>query len=71
MDTHAPVTESKSTEEEATGKSGRPLPIILPSAANLIQLQKQLKGVAKQSFEFRIAMNGTRVVIKDMWTTRQ
>jgi hypothetical protein len=38
----------------------------LTSAANLIQLQKQLKGVAKQSFEFRNTKNGTRVVIKDM-----
>jgi hypothetical protein len=66
MDTDAPVTESKSTEAEATGKSGRPPPIILTSAANLIQLQKQLKSVAKQSFEFRNAKNGTRVVTKDM-----
>jgi hypothetical protein len=38
----------------------------LTSAANLIQLQKQLKGVAKQSFEFRNTRNGTRVVTKDM-----
>jgi hypothetical protein len=36
------------------------------SAANLIQLQKQLKGVAKQNFEFRSTRNGTRVVTKDM-----
>jgi hypothetical protein len=32
----------------------------------LIQLQKQLKGVAKQNFEFRNTRNGTRVVTKDM-----
>jgi hypothetical protein len=36
------------------------------SAANLIQLQKQLKGVVRQSFEFRKTKNGTRVVTKDM-----
>jgi hypothetical protein len=66
MDTDAPVKESSSTETEATGKSGRPPPIILMSAANLIQLQKQLKGVAKQSFEFRNTRNRTRVVTKDM-----
>jgi hypothetical protein len=59
LDTDAPVTESKSTEAVATEKSGRPPPIILTSAANLIQLQKQLKGVAKQSFEFRNTKNGT------------
>jgi hypothetical protein len=66
MDTDVPVTESKSTEAEATGKSGRPPPIILTSATNLIQLQKQLKGMAKQSSEFRNTRNGTRVVTKDM-----
>jgi hypothetical protein len=66
MDTDAPVTESNSTETAATGKSGRPPPIILTSAANLIQLQNQLKGVAQQSFEFCNTTNGTSVVIKDM-----
>jgi hypothetical protein len=50
MDTDAPGTQSKSTEAEATGKSDRPPPIVLTSAANLIQPQKQLRGVAKQSF---------------------
>jgi hypothetical protein len=65
-DNDAPVTESKSTEAEATGKSGRPPQIILMSAANLIQLQKQLKGVAKRSFEFHNTKNRTRVVTKDM-----
>jgi hypothetical protein len=39
---------------------------VLTSAANLIQLQKQIKGVAKQHFEFRNTRNGTRVVTKDM-----
>jgi hypothetical protein len=65
MNTDAPVTESKSTEAEATGKSGRPPPIILTPAANLMHLQ-ELKGVAKQSFEFRSTKNGTRVVTKNM-----
>jgi hypothetical protein len=46
-------------------RPGRP-PIVLTSAANLIQLQKQLKGVARQSFEFRNTRNGTRVVTKGM-----
>jgi hypothetical protein len=36
------------------------------SAANLIQLQKILKGVARQNFELRNTRSGTRVVTKDM-----
>jgi hypothetical protein len=38
--------------EQYQKKPGRPPPIALPSAANLIQVQKQIKGMAKQSFEF-------------------
>jgi hypothetical protein len=38
----------------------------LTPAANINQLQKQLKGVAKQSFEFRNNKIGTRVDHKDM-----
>jgi hypothetical protein len=36
------------------------------SATNLIQLQKRLKVVAKQMFEFHSTRNGTRVLTKDM-----
>jgi hypothetical protein len=36
------------------------------TAANLIQLQKQLKGEAKQNFEFSNTMNRTRAVTKVM-----
>jgi hypothetical protein len=32
----------------------------------LIQLQKQIKTVAKQSFELRTTRNGTRVTTRDM-----
>jgi hypothetical protein len=39
---------------------------VLTSETNLIQLQKQLKGVAKQIFEFHSIRNGTRVIPKDM-----
>jgi hypothetical protein len=46
MDTDAPVTVSNTTEATAPEKSGLPPPIVLTTAANLIQLQKQLKGVA-------------------------
>jgi hypothetical protein len=53
MDTDAPGTESTTTEKAVPEKSGRPPPIVLAYATNLIQLQKQLKGVAKDTFEFR------------------
>jgi hypothetical protein len=38
----------------------------LTSAANLIQLQKKLKDVARQSFEPSNTRSGTRVVTKDI-----
>jgi hypothetical protein len=63
MDTDTPVAESNTEVAAAPVKSSRPPPIVLTSAANLIQLQKQLKGVAQQSFEFRNTRNGTRVVM--------
>jgi hypothetical protein len=66
MDTDAPDTESTTTEKAVQEKLGRPPPIVLTSASNLIQLQKQLKGVAKDTFEFRSTKNGTRVVTKNM-----
>jgi hypothetical protein len=66
METDAPATEPIPPEAATQGKTGRPPPIVLTSTVNLIQLQKQLKGVAKDSFEFRITRNGTRVVTKDM-----
>jgi hypothetical protein len=47
METDATVTEPIPPEATAQGKTGRPPPIVLTSAVNLIQLQKELKGVAK------------------------
>jgi hypothetical protein len=66
METEATVTEPIPPEATAQGKMGKPPPIVLRSAVNLIQLQKQLKCVAKENFEFRSSRNGTRVVTKDM-----
>jgi hypothetical protein len=39
---------------------------VLASATNLIQLQKQLKGMAKQTFKFRSTKNGTRLANKNI-----
>jgi hypothetical protein len=66
MDTDALGTDSNSAEEAVPGKQGRPPPIALTSETNLILLQKQLKILAKQTFEFRSTKNGTRVVTMDM-----
>jgi hypothetical protein len=50
METEATVTEPIPPEATAQGKTGRQPPIVLTSAVNLIELQKQLKGVAKENF---------------------
>jgi hypothetical protein len=59
-------TASTTPEEAVPGKTGRWSPVVLTYATNLIQLQKQLKGVAMQNFKLRTPRNGTRVVTKDM-----
>jgi hypothetical protein len=66
MDTDAPDAQPSAEEAAAPKKSARPPPIIFTSAANLIQLQKKLKGVARQNFDLRNTRSGTRVVTKDM-----
>jgi hypothetical protein len=66
MDTDSSGTEATSNEEEVPGKTGRPPPIILTSATNLIQLQKQLRIVVKENFGFRNTGNGTRVITRGM-----
>jgi hypothetical protein len=65
MDTDTPGTESTAAEEAVPGNSGRPFTIVL-TPTNLTHLQKQLKGMEKQTFEFRSTKNGTRVVTKDI-----
>jgi hypothetical protein len=45
-------TKGGGVQKEGTNPAGRPPPIILTSAVNLIQLQKELKGIVKGSFEF-------------------
>jgi hypothetical protein len=56
-----------SSRGSSASKSGQVAPnIVLTFATNLIQLQKQLKSVAKQAFEFRNTKNGTRVITKDI-----
>jgi hypothetical protein len=66
MDTYSANTEATSREAAAPAKTGRPLPRVLTSAVNLILLQKQLKGVVSENFEFRSTRNGTRVITRSM-----
>jgi hypothetical protein len=65
MDTD-PTTTEGSPSVEPTGKSDRPPPIVLTSAVNLIHLQKQLKNVVQDNFEFRNTRNGTRVITRSL-----
>jgi hypothetical protein len=66
MDTDTSGTEVMPHEEAVPGKTGRPPPIVLTSATNLIHLQKQMKRVLKDNFEFRSTRNGTRIITKTM-----
>jgi hypothetical protein len=59
-------TSNTPQEEAPSVKKGRPPPIVLTSAVNLIQLQKQLKSVVSWNFEFRNTRNGTRVITRGM-----
>jgi hypothetical protein len=60
------LEETGGDQQEPSSQAGRPLPIILTSATNLLQLQKKLRGLAKGNFEFRTSRNGTRVVTREM-----
>jgi hypothetical protein len=66
MDTDTSGTEAMPHEEAVPGKTHRPPPIVLTFANNLIQLQKQLKGMVKDNFEFHSTRNGTRAITKTM-----
>jgi hypothetical protein len=52
--------------DQATSQAGRPPPVILTAATNLLQLQKKLRAFVKGSFELRNARNGTRIDTKEL-----
>jgi hypothetical protein len=58
--------DQQQQQQPPSSQRGRMPPIIPTSAINFIQLQKQLKGFMKRSFEFRNTRNGTTVVTKGM-----
>jgi hypothetical protein len=66
MDSDSYGTETNPQEEAVPVNTCRPPPIVPTSVTNLIQLQKQLKSVVKEDFEFRTTRNGTRVIRRGM-----
>jgi hypothetical protein len=66
MDTDSPSAEATPQGEAVPGKTGRPPPIVITAATNLMQLQKVIKSVVKENFEFRNTRNGTRVITKTL-----
>jgi hypothetical protein len=67
MELEGTKEESNDREQQGTtNQAGRPSPIILTSAMNLLQLQKHIKGIFKGSFELRNTKHGTRVLTKEM-----
>jgi hypothetical protein len=64
MDMDFAGSEASSYKATAPGKTGRPPAIILTSPVNLIQLQKQLKSVISEDFEFSSTRNGARVITR-------
>jgi hypothetical protein len=58
--------QTNGEQQQLIHQRGWPPPIILTSAINFIQLQKQLKGLVEGSFEFQNIRNGTIIVNKEM-----
>jgi hypothetical protein len=62
LDTDSSGSEANTHEVAVPAKTCRPLQIMLTSAANLIQLKKQLKNEVKEDFEFSNTRSLTRVL---------
>jgi hypothetical protein len=66
MDTEPYGSESTPREETVPAKTCKTPPSILTSAANLIQMLKQMKNVVKKDFVFRNNRSGTRDITRSM-----
>jgi hypothetical protein len=69
MDTDSSITETTPQETATTtaaAKTGRLPPTVLTSTVNLSQLQKQLKNVLEEDFEFRTTRNATSIITRGM-----
>jgi hypothetical protein len=58
-------TGTEEDQQKPANQAGRPPPIILTFATNLLQLQKSQRP-CKSTFEFRNTRHGTRVVTKEI-----
>jgi hypothetical protein len=72
MEVERPVEEGSTQkppgtpQQESSSRSSRPPPIVLTSTINLINLQRQLKGVVSENFEYRSTRNGTTVITRSL-----
>jgi hypothetical protein len=66
MEVEGTKQETNDGDQGRTNQAGRPPPLILSSATNLLQLQKSIKSFVKGSFEFRSTKNGSRILTKEM-----
>jgi hypothetical protein len=66
MDCVEPDGDDTQNQQQTLFPAGRLPPIVLTTSTNLMQLQKEIKGLVKGNFEFRSTCNGTQVVIRDM-----
>jgi hypothetical protein len=57
---------SSELEQPSANKAGRPPPIVLTTATNLMQLQRHIRDIVTGNFEFRNTRSGTRIVTKEM-----
>jgi hypothetical protein len=54
------------TQKSSSSKAGRPFPIVLTTATNLMQLKKRIRDIVTGNFEFRNTRSGTGIVTKEM-----
>jgi hypothetical protein len=59
-------TPNSEKQQPSSSKAGRPPPIILTSAINLIQLQWHIRDIVKGDFEFCNTRSGTIITTNEM-----
>jgi hypothetical protein len=60
-------TEPSTHQQQRTAKgAGRPPPIVFTSSVHLIKLERGIKNIVKNKYEFRTTRNGIRAMKKEM-----
>jgi hypothetical protein len=63
----AEETEPSTKQQQQTAKgAGRPPPIVLTSSVKLIKLERGIKDIVKNKYEFRTTRNVIQVMTKEM-----